>query len=235
MKLSDEMLQAYFDGELDLVARAEIEAAIARDPGLARIAERHRSSRAPAPAAALPTAQPAAPAERVQAAAPPAVAAPRPQLPPWVVPAAALALGLVVGRFTLTGAEAPYAESESGLVARGELTWALTGQLASDAGTGTVRIGSSFRDRSGAYCRTFRLQHEAPFAGLACRVGEDWQLQLLAAATPVEGDAGESAAMPMTVLQAVDAAIDGEPLDAAAEIAARDSHWQAQVQPVPDK
>jgi hypothetical protein len=126
----------------------------------------------------------------------------------------------------LNGAEALYAELESGLVARGELAWALTGQLASDPGTGAVHVGSSFRNRSGAYCRTFRLQHEAPFAGLACRVGEDWQLQLLAAATPVEGDAGESAAMPMTVLQAVDAAIDGEPLDAPAEIAARDAGWR---------
>jgi hypothetical protein len=47
-----------------------------------------------------------------------------------------------------------------------------------------VSIGSSFRDRSGAYCRTFRLQHEVSFAGLACRLGENWRL--LAAATPVE-------------------------------------------------
>jgi anti-sigma factor RsiW len=42
-KFSDEMLMAYADGELDLVARAEIEAAIARDPEVARAVERHRA------------------------------------------------------------------------------------------------------------------------------------------------------------------------------------------------
>ena len=45
MKLPDEMLKAYYDSELDLVARAEIGAAIARDPGLARIAENHCTAR----------------------------------------------------------------------------------------------------------------------------------------------------------------------------------------------
>jgi len=248
MKLSDELLQAYFDGELDLVARAEIEAAIDRDPGLARIAEEHRSARKPGQAA--PQAAPArrvkaavkpavsAPPEEVvppqaQAVAPPEAAAPRSQLPPWIVPAAVLALGLAVGKFALSGADAPYAESESGLVARGELAWALDGQLAGD--TGNVRVGSSFVDRSGAYCRTFRLQHEAPFAGLACHLGDDWQLPLLIAAAPGEIGSHEVTVMPMAVLRAVDAAIDGEPLDAAAEVAARDAGWRVVPQPVRDQ
>ena len=247
MKLSDEMLQAYFDGELDLVARAEIEAAIERDPGIARIAEEHRSARKPEQAA--PQATPArrvkaavkpaasAPREEVvppqaQTVAPPEAAAPRFQLPQWLVPAAVLALGVAVGKLALSGADAPYAESESGLVARGELAWALDGQLASDVGTGNVHIGSSFLDRSGAYCRTFRLQHEAPFAGLACRSGDDWQLPLLTAAAPSEINLHQITVMPMAVLRAVDAAIDGEPLDAAAEAAARDAGWQVVPQPV---
>jgi hypothetical protein len=240
MKLSDEMLQAYFDGELDLVARAEIEAAIERDPGIARIAEEHRATRVTGQVA-LPTAAarrvkvaPAVPAPRevvvpqqVEAITPPEAVAPRSQLPPWIVPVAVLAVGLAVGKLALSGADAPYAETESGLVARGELAWALDGQLASDAGTGNVRIGSSFLDRSGAYCRTFRLQHEAPFAGFACRVGDQWQLPLLTAAAPSEIGSHQITVMPMAVLRAVDAAIDGEPLDAAAETAARDAGWQA--------
>ena len=119
-----------------------------------------------------------------------------------------------------------YYDGELDLVARGQLAWALTGQLASDAGTGAVSIGSSFRDRSGAYCRTFRLQHEASFAGLACRLGENWQLQVLTAATPGTIGSHDITAMPMAVLRAVDAAIDGEPLDAAAEAAARDAGWR---------
>lgn len=250
MKLSDEMLRAYFDGKLDLVARAEIEAAIDRDPGIARIAEEHRSAQKPEQAAPQ-----AAPARRVKAAVKPAVSAPREeavppqaqavapteaaksrlQLPQWLVPAAVLALGVAVGKFALSGADAPYAESESGLVAHGELAWALDGQLAGDTGTGDVRVGSSFIDRSGAYCRTFRLHHEAPFAGLACHLGDDWQLPLLIAAAPGEIGSHEVTVMPMAVLRAVDAAIDGEPLDAAAEIAARDAGWRAVPQPVGDK
>jgi hypothetical protein len=243
MKLSDEMLQAYFDGELDLVARAEIEAAIERDPGIARIAEEHRSTRmtgqdappAAAPARRLKAATaPAVPAPReevvskqVEAITPPEAVAPRSQLPPWIVPVAVLAVGLAVGKLTLGGADAPYAETESGLVARGELAWALDGQLASDAGTGNVRIGSSFIDRSGAYCRTFRLQHEAPFAGLACHLGDKWQLPLLTVAAPSEIGSHQITVMPMAVLRAVDAAIDGEPLDAATETAARAAGWRA--------
>jgi hypothetical protein len=247
MKLSDDMLQAYFHGEVDLVTRAEIEAAIARDPGLARLAEDHRVSRAAAPAlavvrpAAKPVPRPKSPQTVIEPAAetaPVATVAPvapdllaaitaRWKFPPWGLPAAALLLGLIVGKFWL-GRDAPYAETESGLVARGELAWALSGQLSGDAGTGAVRIGSSFRDRNGAWCRTFRLQHQAPFAGLACRSGEDWQLPLVIAATPGEIGSHEVTVMPMAVLRAVDAAIEGEPMDAPAEIAARDAGWKAQ-------
>jgi len=111
----------------------------------------------------------------------------------------------------------------------------LDGQLASDAGSGNVHIGSSFIDHSGAYCRTFRLQHEVPFAGLACHPGDEWQLALLTAAAPSEIGSHQVTVMPMAVLRAVDTAIDGEPLDAAAEAAARDAGWQAVPQPVGDK
>ena len=230
MQLSDEMLKAYYDGELDLVARAEIEAAIERDPGLGRIAENHRTARAPAPAQLA--AKPVPSVQPLQSVAQPAAPAPQRKLPYWGLPVAGLALGLVVGKFLLNGNEAPYAESESRLVARGELAWALTGQLASDTGARAVRVGESFRDRSGAYCRTFRLQHEASFAGLACRLGENWQLQVLTAATPGTIGSHDITAMPMAVLRAVDAAIDGEPLDAAAEAAARDAGWQAAPQSI---
>lgn len=222
MKLSDEVLKAYYDGELDLVARAEVAAAIDRDPGIARIAEEYLSLRAPVRAAP----RSAAAAEPEPMAALPVAATLRPDLPLWALPLAALALGLMAGKFMLGDSDAPYAESESGLVARDGLAWALSGQLAGDTGTGMVRIGSSFRDRSGAYCRTFRLHHEAPFAGLACRLGADWQIPLLIAAPPGEIGPHEITAMPMAVLRAVDAVMDGEPLDAAAEAAARDADWQ---------
>jgi hypothetical protein len=247
MRFSDEMLMAYADGELDLVARAEIEAAMAVDPEIARSVERHRALRGrvqaayqgvldePVPAqlanfVAAPVTAPVidlAARRAAEQSTPPAISGKkRWELPQWSALAAAVALGLFVGAFLLRGPEAPYVESDAGLVARGELAYALTGQLASDAGAGEVRVGISFRERGGAYCRTFRLQRDAPLAGLACRTDEEWRLQVLAAAAPEEGEVRGAAAMPMAVLQAVDAVIDGEPLDARAEAEARDAGWQ---------
>jgi len=243
MKFSDETLMAYADGELDLVARAEIEAAMAEDPAIARAVERHRAFAArvrsayggvleePVPErfADLVKGPVAAPvvdlaAKRAERAESRATIG-RWRLPQWTALAASLAVGLFVGMLVMRGPSAPYEESAAGLVARGELDDALTQQLAGSVGTGRVRVGISFRDRGGAYCRTFHLEREAPLAGLACRSGEEWKLQLLAAASVHEGELRPAAAMPMAVLHAVDAAIEGEPLDAAAEAAARDAGW----------
>lgn len=252
MKFSQEMLMAYADGELDQVARAEIEAAMATDPEVRRAIERHRAFGAnvrrayqsvleePVPArlaalvatddettAELPIVQLAdRRAERDRRVEQAAAAAARPRLPQWAAIAASLAIGLLVGLFALREPAAPWEESGAGLVARGDLDQALTTQLAGEADVAAVRVGISFRNRDGAYCRAFHLQREAPLAGLACRDGGNWRLQVLAAAARQEGELQPAAAMPMAVLQAVDAAIDGEPLDAAAETAAREADWR---------
>jgi hypothetical protein len=243
MKFSDETLMAYADGELDLVSRAEIEAAMASDPAIARIVLRHQALRTrlqtaysglltePVPAQLSNLVVPAVAAPVVDLAAP----ARRSQLPQWSALVAAVALGLFAGTFVMRDPAGPYAETEAGLVARGDLAIALSSQLARDADAGSVRIGLSYRDRNGAFCRTFRLQQQAPLAGLACRSAEDWQLQLLAAATPLEGELRGAALMPMAVLHAVDASIEGEPFDAPSEIAARDAGWRVTVQPASDQ
>jgi hypothetical protein len=242
MKFSDETLMAYADGELDLVARAEIEAAMARDPEVARAVERHRATAeqvrgayagvlaepVPDRLAAL-VAQPVAAtvvdlAARREARQPAAV---RARLPAWAAMAAALAVGLFVGILATRESAAPYASVDGALVARGALDSALDSQLASGSTDAPgVRIGLSFRDRKGDYCRTFQLRDGTSIAGLACRSGESWQLQVLAAAPAHEGDLRPASAMPVAVLQAVDAVIDGEPLDASAEAAARAGHWR---------
>jgi hypothetical protein len=154
------------------------------------------------------------------------VAPGRPRLPAWAALAASVAVGLFVGILLARSPGAPYEAVGGALVARGELDEALDSQLASAADSSGVTIGISFRDREGDYCRTFHLQRDASLAGLACRDGDRWQLQVLAAAPPRERELRPAAAMPAPVLHAIDAAIDGEPLDAVAEAAARDAGWR---------
>jgi hypothetical protein len=242
MKISDEMLMAYADGELDLVACAEIEAAMVRDPDVARAVERHRATGARIRAAYAGVLEEPVPDRLAALVAGPGtgpvvdiaarrgagqVAVGRLRVPAWAAMAASLAVGLLVGILVSREPAAPYRGVDGALVARGKLDAALDSQLASAAADDSgVRIGLSFRNRDGDYCRTFHLQRDSALAGLACRSGGDWQLQLLAAAPSREGGLLPAAAMPIAVLQAVDAAIEGEPLDAAAEAAARDGHWR---------
>ena len=234
---------AYADGELDLVARAEIEAAMARDPEVAEAVGRHRALAARVQSAygsvldepvpdriaglvAAPGSSAVADLASRRALRDAPAAAGRFRLPQWAALAASLAIGLFVGGLIMRGPAPPYEETASGLVARGELDEALTSQLASAPADAGVRVGISFRDRGGDYCRTFHMHRESPVAGLACRSGEEWKLEVLAAATAQKGELRPAAAMPMAVLHAVDAAIDGAPLDAAAELAARDAGWR---------
>jgi hypothetical protein len=241
MRFSDEMLMAYADGELDLVARAEIEAAMARDPEVARAVERHRAmaarvraaydgvlaERVPERLAGLVAEPESSPlADRAARHAVQRIAVGRWRMPAWVALAASVALGLFVGILVTRAPAALYEEVDGVLVARGALDATLTSELASTPGNAGVRIGITFRNRDGDYCRSFHLPREAPVAGLACRSGENWKLEVLAAAAGAAGELRPAAAMPLAVMHAVDASIDGEPLDAAAEAAARDAGWR---------
>jgi hypothetical protein len=94
-----------------------------------------------------------------------------------------------------------------------------------------VRVGLTFRSRSGNYCRTFALSGSRSLAGLACREQEQWQLMNLvgteAPGTAANGQNLRMAAsnLPPALLQAVNDHISGEPLNAAAEAKARNSGW----------
>jgi len=240
MKFPDETLMAYADGELDVAARAEVEAAMARDPAVARAVERHRALAArvrgayddvlaepvPARLAALVAGYGAPVADLATRRRLKDAAAGGRRLPDWFALAASVTLGLFAGLFLARSPRAPFAEADGVLVAQGALEATLDAGLASAPGSGDVRIGISFRSREGDYCRTFHLQQEAPLAGLACRHGDAWRLDVLAAAAAQDGGLRPAAAMPIAVLHAVDAAIAGEPLDAAAETAARDAGWR---------
>jgi hypothetical protein len=240
MKFSDDMLMAYADGELDLVARAEIEAAMARDPAVARAVERHRAMALrlkkayesvldeplPPALAALAGDEEAAKVVDLAAARGRRVSVGRWQLPAWSAIAVSVLIGVLAGILLVRGGASPYEETPAGLVARGELADGLESGLASAPGSSNVAIGISFRHRDGRYCRSFTFRHGTSVAGLACRGRDNWKIELLADAPAGDGELRTAASMPAAVLRAVDAAIDGDPLDARAEAAARDARWR---------
>jgi hypothetical protein len=108
---------------------------------------------------------------------------------------------------------------------------ALSNQLASaQPAQAPVQIGVSFRSKGGNYCRTFQVREHTNLAGLACREQDKWKLEVLA-----RGDASREShsdfrpagsALPPSIVQAVDQAIDGEPLDAEAEARAKTHQWR---------
>jgi anti-sigma factor RsiW len=266
MTISDDVLMAYADGELDLRARAQVEDAMAADPQIARRVAAHQALKStlrsgfdkvldePIPdrliAAARATRGEAASgsesaARSESAASQDRVVVPlRPRrtrnlgLPHWARPqwgaiAASFVLGALVWHFgTDWYSSGPITQRNGQLLAAGTLAKALSNQLASEQPAQTpVQIGVSFRSKAGKYCRTFQLRENTNLAGLACREQDQWRLDALAqsAALPAESQPQfrpAGSALPPSIAQAVDQAIDGEPLDAAAEVQARTNQWR---------
>jgi hypothetical protein len=91
--------------------------------------------------------------------------------------------------------------------------------------------GLSFRNKSGAYCRTFSLTGAEAKSGLACREGGSWKIKALAESPSSQLNPGNfrtaASEDSPAIRAAVEASIDGEPLDHAGEIAARQAGWAA--------
>jgi hypothetical protein len=242
MTFDDDTLGAYVDGELDHTTVAEIEAAATTDAVLAaRIDKARRLKALLGSAFASVTAEPTAArfmravaggssptsaeiirfqgkpqikAKAMQAkAAKPASRQAGPGAGLWTM-AACLAAGVILGVI------APWkTTTETTLSPNRAVTVALNRQ-ASGPGAGPVRIGLSFKAKDGAYCRTFQA---GATAGLACREGQAWAVRAAAPAVVVADTAYRTASSetPRTILDAVDAMIQGAPLDAQAEAKAR--------------
>ena len=247
MSYDDETLMAYADGELDAQLRAEIAAAIGKDPALAQRVAQHRALRAEVSGAFAGVLDQPLP-DRLRAAARGAESGSRAdtaqggkvvQFPKrgarapgprwgareWTAMAASLVLGVLISWRSLAP-RGSLAEADGALVARGDLATALDAQLASNqAADAAVHIGLTFRARDGGYCRSFTLRATGT-AGLACRSGDGWEIP---ATTSVETGGGmqTAAGTPPMILQAIEARIDGEPLDAAGEEAARVAGWES--------
>jgi len=256
--MNDERWMAYVDGELNADQRAAFEATLAGDPQLAQQvreqqALRRRMADAYAPDLDEPIPERLLAAARGQPAATDAAVvvdlaraleqrgvAQHPtrtlrdwRWPEWGAIAASVLIGVVAGRLVDGDrpVDMPFASAPNGaLVARGPLATALSAQLAGSVpGAAQVRVGISFVARSGPYCRSFVMTRPSQLAGLACREGDQWAIQLVTPAERDEAIGGYRAAgsaLPPALLHAIDERIAGAPLDAAAEADAARRGWQ---------
>lgn len=251
MKFPEETLMAYVDDELDAPTRAAVDAAMRTDPELRQFVFRQQALRLklretfdrvleePVPERLLETARgapTAAPADVTDLATARTAKTERTRrrwaLPEWGAMAACLIVGLFVGQALFSSRDAGLFETRDGhLVARGTLERALLSQLAGNQpDDAPVHVGLSFRDKSGDYCRTFVVRTGEALAGLACHEHGEWRMEVLAqgeaaSATP-RGYRMASTDLPETVFKAVEAQIEGGPLDAEQEAAAQLANWE---------
>ena len=149
----------------------------------------------------------------------------------WAAVAASIATGAVIAHLALRSPGGNRIGTEGGqLVAQADLADALSSQLAIDQPVDApVQIGVSFKSKSGETCRTFTVKEQNVLGGLACHEGKEWRVQVLANAPAGANSQGgykpAGGSMPAAVLAAVEQQIEGEPLDAAGEAAARERAW----------
>jgi hypothetical protein len=253
--ISDEILMAYADGELDAAAREAVESAMREDPQIAASVARHRALRLQVQAAyaaelseevpprlltaakgarekgALDTEGRVVSLQDAVRASPGSGVARRRRWRTMGSLAAGVVAGVAAGFLIWGRAGSPFVRDAGGeLLARGQLAQALTSQLVAEQSSRSgVLIGLSFLARSGDYCRTFALSAAVPQSGLACRHGEGWQVQALIRGSGATGGSSEyrtaGSSMPAAILSLVQGQIAGEPLDPAGERAARQRGW----------
>ena len=238
MTSDDEKFFAWLDGELGGEEAAKMEAKVAADPRLARLAEQHRQLGSRLQNAFAAVARAPVPKRLVEAARPPRwnvvdIAACRDALarpffgplPQWAAMAAVLALGLFAGTFIGRDlVSSPVTASDGTLYAAGAVEQALDTRLASAPASGDVRIGLTFRGRDGAICRSFA---GAEASGLACRDGGRWRVRGLFA--PPEGQGHEyrmAAGADPDLAALIDSTMAGDPFDAEEERAAKQRGWR---------
>lgn len=225
---------AWLDGMLDPEEAAAVEARVAADPELTELASRHRALKQRLRAAFNPIVEEPIP-ERIlprgeEPRAPIGLIAAQHQRSrlfaqpaQWLAIAASLAIGLFFGGW-LRPETSPVLQDSGKLYAAASLEQSLDRRLASAPGGGEVRVGVTFRNKSGVICRSFNEQR---LAGVACRDGNQWQLQgLFTTAPPQASDYRMAAGMDPRLAEMIGSMIAGEPLNAAQERDARDRGWR---------
>lgn len=235
MIVSPDELAAFADGELDPVRAAEVAAAVAADPALARQVEAHRAlkgllsahyaplAEAPVPdrfAALLGGAKADEPAAATVIDLEAARAARTSRRMPrwgWVVgPALAASLALLLIN-TPTPGNGNYADAK--------LASALDTRLTAERGpAGEPRVLLSFARKDGELCRTYA----APAgSGIACRDAKGWRIERKGPGIDASASDYRQAGSPLEELMAAaqDMASEGA-LDPGQEAAARQRGWR---------
>lgn len=229
---ADEKFFAWLDTELSGDEAAEMAARVAADPHLRTLAEQHRAMQARLKGAFDSVAEAPLP-ERFQASVRPSAEVidfgsrkrtrMMPSLPQWAAIAATLVIGVIVGTMVPHAASAPVEVQGGQLYAAAALNRDLDTELASAPG-GSTRIGLTFRDQSGAICRSFT---QSATSGLACRQDGRWRLRGLFAAPEGQGNAYRMAAgMDPNLAALVDSTMAGAPFNATQEKSAKNRGWR---------
>ena len=236
-KVSEDMLMALADGELDAETEGRLRAQVAADPALRRRYDDFvRSAEAVRGLFAATLAEP--PPERLVAAlraAPPRARVPRAW--PWTSGGGLLALaasvmlaaglGYLVGLGAGGGGDA--GDGLAGLRAAAEaLEGSPTGEVVELAGGGRAAVLASFDTTSGP-CRQLQLRDGAGRVqeSLGCRTAEGWQIALVLPQA-AQGDYAPAEGATAGALDAYLGAIEASPpLEAEAEAARIRAGWAA--------
>jgi hypothetical protein len=223
---------AWIDGALSPEEAAEVEAAVAADPGLAAVAERHRRIRARFESAFTPLLTDPAQQRKRRPAQVVSLAAVREQrsapIAPektsrwkgWLWPAgvvASLLVGVLAGQgLTPRG----IIDRNDALVLTPAIAEVLDRQSSGDLGT--VNVALSFKDHDGRFCRSFVAQY---IGGVACKAGDGWQLRYAAPIDGARGDYRMAGSDPASA-RVIATMIAGAPFDAEAERKAIAAGWR---------
>lgn len=236
MKSMEKEFFAWLDGELSGAEAAAIEERVRADPDLQRLADRHRAmgerihcafdrvAMAPLPKPINKAARTPPPVEVVDLANFRQNRNARFKSPNhWFAVAASLALGFVTATMLHPPSE-PIRIERGQLFAAASLGQALDRELASNQRNSLVRIGVTFHNHAGEFCRSFS---EERISGFACRDRNRWQLRGLVGQTEAAvGDYRMAASSDPEIASMITTAMVGAPLDANEERAARDNGWR---------
>lgn len=234
MKITEEKLMAFADGELTGAEREAVEQALATDSKARALLDEHRRLRNRLTGHYGPVAQEEVPerllamlgAEKPQGVASLSAAREKKRVAPfwqrYGAIAASLAIGIMAGQLLPERGQGPIGTRSGALVAEGSLATALETQLASAQGANSeTRIGLTFADKQGRVCRTFDA---SAMSGLACRSDGSWQVLLATASTRQESEFRQAGSP--AIIEAAQEIMAGPPLDAEGERKALASAWQ---------